>query len=70
MLISQKASQLGQEFTGNAVSGVETVTGGYRVRYRNCDIYYSSKTGAHEVHGDIRSKYNAREARTATSACP
>jgi hypothetical protein len=58
--ISDKANALGAGFTGNAVSGLETVTGGFRIRYQNCDIYYSASTGAHEVHGDIRAKYNAK----------
>jgi hypothetical protein len=58
--IDAKASQLGHDFTGDAVSGLEQVNGGYRIRYQNCDIYDSPGTGAHEVHGDIRNKYNAK----------
>jgi hypothetical protein len=56
--IVNKAVSLGAAFTGAAVSGLETVPGGFRIRYQNCDIYYSTTTGAHEVHGDIRAKYN------------
>lgn len=33
--------------------------GRYMRRYEGADIYYSPLTGAHEVHGDIRAKYNA-----------
>lgn len=57
--IDAKAAELGSAFTGNAVSGCETVRGGHRKRFHGCDIYYSPSTGAHEVHGDIRRKYNA-----------
>lgn len=56
--IDAKAAVLGAAFTGNAVSGCEAVRGGHRKRFQNCDIYYSAQTGAHEVHGDIRAKYN------------
>ena len=56
--IDPKAAVLGAAFTGNAVSGCEAVRGGHRKRFQNCDIYYSAQTGAHEVHGDIRAKYN------------
>jgi hypothetical protein len=35
------------------------VPGGYMRAYQGCDIYYSKEDGAHEVHGDIRAKYNA-----------
>lgn len=58
--IDAKAAALGATFTGNAVSGCETVKGGHRKRFQKCDIYYSPSTGAHEVHGDIRSKYNQK----------
>lgn len=34
------------------------VPGGYMRPYLGCDIYYSKADGAHEVHGDIRAKYN------------
>lgn len=58
--IDAKAQILGLSFTGLAESGCEAVRGGHRRRYQNCDIYYSPTTGAHEVHGEIRSKYNAK----------
>ncbi|MDO5706930.1 MAG: hypothetical protein Q4G49_17905 [Paracoccus sp. (in: a-proteobacteria)] len=57
--IDAKAAALGVGFTGDAVSGCETVRGGHRKRFQNCDIYYSANTGACEVHGEIRNKYNA-----------
>ncbi len=56
--INAKAADLGSSFTGSAVSGCESVRGGHRRRYKNCDIYYSASAGAHEVHGAIRKKYN------------
>lgn len=56
--IAAKAADLGSAFTGNAVSGCERVRGGHRRRYQHCDIYYSPSTGAHEVHGAIRQKYD------------
>lgn len=58
--IDAKAAALGSGFTGAAVSGCEQVRGGHRKRFRNCDIYYSQATGAHEVHGDIRRKYDSK----------
>ncbi len=58
--INSKAAGLGSGFTGREISALETVKGGYRKRYENCDIYYSNATDAHEVHGDIRAKYNAK----------
>ena len=57
--IEFKARALGSGFTGAAVSGLEAVPGGYRIRYANCDIYDSPSTGAHEVHGAIRAEYAA-----------
>src|SRR5260370_3022746 len=48
LAITDKANALGSGFTGKALSGLETVTGGFRIRYQNCDIYYSAATGAHE----------------------
>lgn len=56
--IDAKAAALGAAFTGAAVSGCENVRGGQRKRFQHCDIYYSATTGAHEVHGDIRRKYD------------
>ncbi|HEX8048840.1 LGFP repeat-containing protein [Rhizobium sp.] len=55
--ITQKAASLGLS-TANVGSVVEGVTGGYVGRFSDMDIYYSVETGAHEVHGDIRAKYN------------
>ena len=57
--IEFKARALGSGFTGAVVSGLEAASGGYRIRYANCDIYDSPSTGAHEVHGAIRAEYNA-----------
>ena len=54
--IGIKAKQL--SWVGAATSQVEQVGHGYVVRYEAADIYYSTATGAHEVHGDIRAKYN------------
>ena len=56
--ITVKAKALGPTFTGRAVSAVEAISSGYRERFANCDIYYSSASGADEVHGDIRLKLN------------
>src|SRR5260370_34531430 len=55
--IDAKARQLA--WVGAATSEIEQVGRGYVVRYEAADIYYSTVTGAHEVHGDIRAKYNA-----------
>lgn len=57
--IDAKAAALGAGFTGAAVSACEAVRGGHRKRFQNADIYYSPRTGAHELHGDIRRKYGA-----------
>jgi hypothetical protein len=56
--IDIKARELGG-LPGVPVSDVEWVGTGFVRRYQGCDIYYSNQTGAHEVHGDIRAKYNA-----------
>lgn len=56
--IQAKAQGLGAAFTGRAVSGLEYREIGYRIRYEGCDIYYTKETGAHEVHGAIRDKFN------------
>ncbi len=58
--IDAKAAALGAGFTGSAVSGCEAVRGGHRRRFQNADVYYSPPTGAHEIHGDIRRKYDSR----------
>jgi hypothetical protein len=56
--IKAKAQGLGAGFTGNPVSDLEYREIGYRIRYHGCDIYYTKQTGAHEVHGAIRDKFN------------
>jgi hypothetical protein len=56
--IMAKANQLGGQFTGPRLSGLQAVQGGYRVLFKNCDIYDSDYTGAHEVHGAIRDEFN------------
>jgi LGFP repeat len=55
--IMAKAGQL--NWVGAATSQIDQVGQGYVIRYEAADIYYSVETGAHEVHGDIRAKYNA-----------
>lgn len=55
--IEAKAEQL--KWVGAATSEIDQVGQGYIIRYEAADIYYSEATGAHEVHGDIRAKYNA-----------
>jgi hypothetical protein len=57
IVIETKASQLG--WVGAASSELQAAGPGYVIRYAAADIYYSPETGAHEVHGDIRAKYNA-----------
>src|SRR5437899_13071063 len=39
--IRAKAIALGAHFTGSALAGLESVPNGFRIRYQNCDIYYS-----------------------------
>lgn len=56
--IVAKAAALGS-LAGAAVATVDNVTGGFEGQFAGCDIYFSNGTGAHEVHGDIRAKYNA-----------
>ena len=65
--IELKALALGSSFTGTPISGLETVPGGYRIQYQNCDIYDSLITGAHEVHGAIRAEYAALAQETDSS---
>ena len=55
--IEAKAKQL--QWVGVATSIIDQIGQGYIIRYEAADIYYSAATGAHEVHGDIRAKYNA-----------
>jgi hypothetical protein len=54
--IATKAQQLGG-LTGKPLGDVEFVPHGYVRRFEGADIYF--KDEAHEVHGDIRAKYNA-----------
>jgi hypothetical protein len=56
--ISSKASALG-ELASVPYGEVDSTQGGYFRRFKDCHIYYSAKTGAHEVHGEIRKKYHA-----------
>jgi LGFP repeat len=55
--IEQKAASLGG-FPGNPVGEVVELTDGWMRSFQNCDIYYRPESGAHEVEGDIRAKYN------------
>ena len=60
-IIDQKAQEFGGSngFLGPIVSDMQTTADGagrYR-EYRNGSIYWSPKTGAHEVHGAIREKW-------------
>ena len=57
-IISAKAAEIAT-LAGASTSDIEVVPGGYLVHYQGCDIYYSPATGAHEVHGDIKAKYDA-----------
>lgn len=71
--IKAKAEALGSGFTGPAVSNINsptTVTGGKKVDFQNCDIYCSAATGTHEVHGDIRAKYDAKGGPNSDLALP
>ncbi len=64
--IDAKAAALGAAFTGAAVETVQHLIWGttpadgpaFRRRYENCTIYYSAAFGAHEIHGDIRAKFD------------
>ena len=56
--IEAKAKALGG-LPGNPLGSVREVPGGYVGAYQGCDIYFTPTDGAHEVHGDIRAKYNA-----------
>ena len=60
--IGAKARELGTSFTGAPTSDLSRPTAvrdGHRVTFERCDIYCSQATGTHEVHGDIRAKYNS-----------
>jgi hypothetical protein len=61
--IAAKAAALGPGFTGAAerpTHAAASPTGepSYLQRYARCTIYYHPRTGAHEVHGAIRAKYD------------
>ena len=56
--IEAKAASL-VVLAGSPLGDSVPVPGGYMRPYQGCDIYYSKADGAHEVHGDIRAKYNA-----------
>jgi hypothetical protein len=56
--IEKKAALLSQ-LAGKPVGECEEAAGGFVRRFVGCDIYYSDEAGAHEVHGDIRNKYDA-----------
>ncbi len=65
--IAAKAAALGIDFTGGPLESVTRLdgpspadSGAYRQRFSGCTIYYSPATGAHEIHGDIRAKYDLR----------
>ncbi|SFJ77531.1 LGFP repeat-containing protein [Paenibacillus sp. UNC496MF] len=55
--IDEKASALG-EIASHPQGSLRNAGNGFVQRYADCDIYFSSETGAHEVHGEIRNKYN------------
>jgi hypothetical protein len=57
--ITAKAARLGAQ-AGLPVGSLTAVEGGWMRAYEGCDIYFGADTGAHEIHGDIRAKYNAR----------
>jgi hypothetical protein len=57
-LIDAKAAALGG-LPGAPLGDLRPAGGGYVRSYQGCDIYHSAATGTHEVHGDIRAKYNA-----------
>lgn len=58
-IIQSKAAALGFQVTGYAISDLEAVPNGHRIRYQNCDIYYSPAAGCHEIRGDIRARYDS-----------
>jgi LGFP repeat len=56
--INAKAAELG--WSGAPAGDVEAAAGaGFLRNFQNADIYVSAQTGAHEVHGAIRDKFNA-----------
>ncbi len=63
--IEAKAVALGGTFTGPSVEPTQRLIWGpasdgtaYRRRYEKCTIYYSADTGANEIHGEIRNKFD------------
>ncbi|TDO11902.1 LGFP repeat-containing protein [Mycobacterium sp. BK086] len=54
--ITRKAAQIG---AGAPQGSLRTAGNGYVIRYADYNIYFSEKTGAHELHGDILAKYKA-----------
>ena len=56
--IDAKAAALG--WTGAPAADVDVAGTGFVRSFLNADIYFSPETGAHEVHGAIRDKYNTR----------
>ena len=55
--IDAKARALGT-WIGNQVGDLEDVTGGFRQVYEYADLYVGADGIVHEVHGDIRRKYD------------
>jgi hypothetical protein len=60
--IDDKEAQLGPAFTGAPTEDIgwyDAPQFGLVRRYENCAIYWSEATGAWEIHGAIRDKYDA-----------
>ncbi|HEY2669750.1 MAG TPA: hypothetical protein VGJ07_05170 [Rugosimonospora sp.] len=63
--INQKAAQLSPAFTGASNGAIQSAPGIFAdekvffQRYDNCTIYFGPRTGAHEINGGIRSKYDS-----------
>ena len=56
--IDAKAAEIAS-LAGAPRGDYDAVSGGWVRRFQGCDIYYSEATGAHEVHGEIKAKYDA-----------
>lgn len=54
--ITRKAAAIG---AGAPKSSLRVAGDGYVIRYADYYIYFSEKTGTHEIHGDILAKYKA-----------
>ena len=54
--ITRKAAAIA---AGAPTSSLRVAGDGYVIRYADYYIYFSEKTGAHEIHGDILAKYKA-----------